>query len=180
MKNLKGSQTEKNLQTAFEGECQVRTKYDYFASQAKKDGYVQISNIFTETAGNEKEHAKLWFKHLNGGKVHPTIENLVSAASGENGEWTEMYKNFAAVARKEGFNEIADQFEGVAKIEKAHEQRYLDLLENIKSEKVFSRKGATIWKCGNCGHLHVGENAPEECPVCHHEKAYFELFVKAY
>ena len=180
MKSLKGTQTEKNLMTAFAGESQARNKYDYFASQAKKDGYVQVGNIFAETALNEKEHAKLWFKHLNGGKVPVTVDNLLAAAKGENEEWTKMYKEFAATARKEGFNEIADQFEGVAKIEKAHEERYRQLLENIQSGKVFARTGATVWKCTNCGALIVSENAPDKCPVCAHEKAYFELFVKNY
>ena len=180
MKKLKGSQTEKNLMTALAGESQARNKYDWFASQAKKDGYVQIANIFSETANNEKEHAKMWYKHLNGGKVGSTEENLLLAAIGENEEWTQMYKEFALVARKEGFNEIADQFEGVAKIEKAHEERYRQLLDNIKSGKVFMRTGATVWKCNNCGHLHVGAGAPETCPVCDHPKAHFEIFVKNY
>lgn len=173
--NLKGSQTEKNLAAAFAGESQARNKYTYFASKAKKEGYEQIAAIFTETADNEKEHAKMWFKYLEGGEVKSTIENLEAAANGENYEWTEMYKEFAEVARKEGFVEIACKFEGVAKVEKEHEERYRKLLDNVKGGKVFIAKDVVIWKCRNCGHIHVGKQAPEICPVCAHPKAYFEL-----
>lgn len=168
---LKGSRTEKNLQIAFAGESQARNKYTYFASKAKKDGYVQIANIFEETANNEKEHAKLWFKALGG--IGDTSENLLAAAEGENYEWTEMYKEFAQVAREEGFDKIAAQFEGVALIEKRHEERYRKLLANIKGGLVFSKDGDTIWECANCGHIHIGKEAPLECPVCAHPQAYF-------
>ncbi|MBO4623746.1 MAG: rubrerythrin family protein [Bacilli bacterium] len=168
---LKGSKTEKNLQIAFAGESQARNKYTYFASKAKKDGYVQIANIFEETANNEKEHAKLWFKALGG--IGDTSENLLAAAEGENYEWTEMYKEFAKVAREEGFDKIAAQFEGVALIEKHHEERYRKLLANIKGGLVFSKDGDTIWECANCGHIHIGKEAPLECPVCAHPQAYF-------
>ena len=168
---LKGSRTEKNLQIAFAGESQARNKYTYFASKAKKDGYVQIANIFEETANNEKEHAKLWFKALGG--ISDTSENLLAAAEGENYEWTEMYKEFAQVAREEGFDKIAAQFEGVALIEKRHEERYRKLLANIKGGLVFSKDGDTIWECANCGHIHIGKEAPLECPVCAHPQAYF-------
>ena len=168
---LKGSKTEKNLQIAFAGESQARNKYTYFASKAKKDGYVQIANIFEETANNEKEHAKLWFKALGG--IGDTSENLLAAAEGENYEWTEMYKEFAKVAREEGFDKIAAQFEGVALIEKRHEERYRKLLANIEGGLVFSKDGDTIWECANCGHIHIGKEAPLECPVCAHPQAYF-------
>ena len=168
---LKGSRTENNLQIAFAGESQARNKYTYFASKAKKDGYVQIANIFEETANNEKEHAKLWFKALGG--IGDTSENLLAAAEGENYEWTEMYKEFAQVAREEGFDKIAAQFEGVALIEKRHEERYRKLLANIKGGLVFSKDGDTIWECANCGHIHIGKEAPLECPVCAHPQAYF-------
>ena len=168
---LKGSKTEKNLQIAFAGESQARNKYTYFASKAKKDGYVQIANIFEETANNEKEHAKLWFKALGG--IGDTSENLLAAAEGENYEWTEMYKEFAKVAREEGFDKIAAQFEGVALIEKRHEERYRKLLANIKGGLVFSKDGDTIWECANCGHIHIGKDAPQVCPVCAHPQAYF-------
>ena len=177
---LKGSQTEKNLAAAFAGESQARNKYTYFASKAKKEGYEQISAIFTETADNEKEHAKMWFKYLEGGEVKSTIENLEEAANGENYEWTEMYKEFAEVARKEGFIEIACKFELVAKIEKEHEERYRELLSKVKGEKVFIAEDVVVWKCRNCGHIHVGKFAPELCPVCAHPKAYFELRAKNY
>ena len=177
---LKGSQTEKNLAAAFAGESQARNKYTYFASKAKKEGFEQIAAIFTETADNEKEHAKMWFKYLEGGKIKSTVENLEAAANGENYEWTEMYKEFAEVARKEGFDEIAEKFEGVAAIEKEHEERYRELLEKVKGNKVFIAKDVVVWKCRNCGHIHVGKEAPEECPVCAHERAYFELRVKNY
>ena len=179
-KSLKGSQTEKNLAFAFAGESQARNKYTYFASKAKKEGYEQIAAIFLETAENEKEHAKLWFKHLSGGEVPSTKKNLLAAAEGEHEEWSEMYKNFAKVALKEGFKEIAYQFEGVAKIEKAHEERYRKLLDNLKTNKVFIAKGVVIWKCRNCGHIHVGKEAPKICPVCRHPQSYFELQAKNY
>lgn len=177
---LKGSQTEKNLQAAFAGESQVRNKYTYFASKAKKEGFEQIAAIFLETAENEKEHAKLWFKYLEGGEVKGTIENLKAAAGGENYEWTEMYKEFAEVARKEGFLEIAAKFEGVAKIEKEHEERYLALLDKVEGKKVFIAEDVVVWKCRNCGHIHVGKEAPQICPVCAHPQAYFELRAKNY
>lgn len=172
---LKGSQTEKNLAFAFAGESQARNKYTYFASKAKKEGYEQIASIFLETADNEKEHAKLWFKYLNGGNVPTTSENLHAAANGENEEWTKMYKEFAEVARKEGFKEIAEAFEGVAKIEKAHEERYRKLLNNLNTNKVFISEDTVIWKCRNCGHIHIGKQAPKLCPVCKHPQSYFEL-----
>ncbi len=175
---LKGSKTEANLWTAFAGESQARNKYTYFASQAKKDGYVQISNIFTETAANEKEHAELWFKLLGG--IGSTSENLKAAAEGENFEWTDMYAGFAVTAREEGFTRIAEMFEGVAKIEKEHEERYLALLENVENQKVFEKEGIVVWKCGNCGHIHIGTSAPEVCPVCSHPQSYFELQSKNY
>ena len=168
MADLKGTKTEANLQAAFAGESQARNKYTYYASQAKKDGYVQIAAIFEETAANEKEHAKLWFKILNGGKVGPTVENLKDAAAGENYEWTDMYATFAKEAREEGFDDIANLFEGVAAIEKEHEERYLKLLANVEGGLVFSRDGDMIWQCSNCGHVCVGKQAPEVCPVCAH------------
>ena len=171
--DLKGTQTEKNLQTAFAGESQARNKYSYFASKARKDGYEQIAAIFEETANNEKEHAKLWFKALGG--IGTTAENLVSAANGENEEWTEMYPEFARVAREEGFVTLALQFEAVAKIEKEHEERYRKLLENVETAQVFAKAGITVWVCRNCGHLHIGEAAPMVCPVCVHPQAYFEV-----
>ena len=171
---LKGSKTEKNLMTAFAGESQARNKYTYYASKARKDGYVQIANIFEETANNEKEHAKMWFKLLNGG-IGSTAENLRDAAAGENYEWTDMYASFAKEAREEGFEEIARQFEGVAAIEKEHEERYLKLLANVEGGLVFSRDEDMIWQCSNCGHVCVGKKAPEVCPVCAHPQSYFEL-----
>ena len=173
MTNLKGTKTEKNLMTAFAGESQARNKYTYYASKAKKEGYVQISKIFEETAANEKEHAKIWFKLFNNG-IGSTIENLKDAANGENYEWTDMYATFAKEAREEGFEEIAKLFEGVAKIEKEHEERYRKLLENINQNTVFKSDIDTIWQCSNCGHTYQGENAPETCPVCAHPQAYFE------
>lgn len=176
---LKGSKTEKNLATAFAGESQARNKYTYFASKAKKDGYEQIAEIFTETANNEKEHAKLWYKILAGG-IGTTEENLLSAAEGENYEWTEMYAQFAKEAREEGFDDIAAQFEGVAAIEKAHEERYRKLLANVKEGIVFSRDGDMIWECGNCGHIHFGKNAPQLCPVCKHPQGYFKIKAENY
>ena len=174
MAELKGSKTEANLMAAFAGESQARNKYTYYASKAKKDGYVQIAALFEETAANEKEHAKIWFKLLNGG-IGSTLDNLKDAAAGENYEWTDMYAGFAKTAREEGFDFIADLFEGVAKIEKEHEARYLKLLENIENGVVFSRDGDTIWQCRNCGHIVIGKNAPETCPVCAHPQAYFEI-----
>ena len=162
---LKGSKTEQNLMTAFAGESQARNKYTYFASKAKKDGYEQIAAIFEETANNEKEHAKLWFKELNGGEISSTLENLYAAAEGENYEWTDMYDEFAKTARAEGFDRIAQLFEGVAEIEKEHEARYRKLIENIEGGLVFSKDGDRIWKCRNCGHICVGSSAPDVCPV---------------
>ena len=172
---LKGSKTEKNLWTAFAGESQARNKYTYYASKARKDGYVQIANIFEETAGNEKEHAKLWFKYLKGGEIPDTIANLKDAAEGENYEWTDMYAQMAKEAREEGFNEIARKFEMVAKIEKEHEERYRKLLKNVEEGLVFSRDGDTIWQCSNCGHIIIGKKAPAVCPVCNHPQSYFEI-----
>ncbi|MBQ8143227.1 MAG: rubrerythrin family protein [Butyricicoccus sp.] len=177
--NLKGTKTEANLQTAFAGESQAHTKYLYYASKAKKDGYVQIANLFTETALNEKEHAKLWFKLLHGG-IPATTENLADAAAGENYEWTDMYATFAKEAREEGFEHIAKLFDGVGAVEKEHEERYRKLLANIEGGIVFSRDGDMLWKCGNCGHIHVGKEAPEVCPVCAHPKAYFEIKAENY
>src|SRR5699024_6099342 len=180
MADLKGTKTEANLQAAFAGESQARNKYTYYASQAKKDGYVQIAAIFEETAANEKEHAKLWFKILNGGKVGPTGENLKDAAAGENYEWTDMYATFAKEAREEGFDDIANLFEGVAAIEKEHEERYLKLLANVEGGLVFSRDGDMIWQWSNCGHVCVGKQAPEVCPVCAHPQAYFQIKANNY
>lgn len=170
---LKGSKTEANLLAAFAGESQARNKYTYFASKAKKDGYVQISKIFEETANNEKEHAKIWFKLLNG--IGSTPENLKAAAEGENYEWTDMYATFAKEAKEEGFDTIAKLFEMVGEIEKEHEQRYLKLLSNVENGLVFSKEGDTIWQCSNCGHVVVGKKAPQVCPVCAHPQAYFEV-----
>ncbi len=180
MKNIKGTKTEQNLQIAFAGESQARNKYTYYASKAKKEGYVQIANIFEETAGNEKEHAKMWFKLLNGGSIKDTISNLKDAAAGENYEWTDMYDTFAKEAREEGFDDIAFLFEEVGKIEKEHEERYLQLLKNIEEGQVFKKGDVVVWKCLNCGHIHVGETAPEVCPVCNHPQSYFELQAKNY
>lgn len=171
--DLKGSKTEANLAYAFAGESQARNKYSYFASRAKKDGYEQIAAIFEETANNEKEHAKLWFKHLGG--IGDTMANLAAAAAGEHEEWTEMYRKFAEEAREEGFIAIAKQFEGVAEIEKHHEERYLKLLDNIKKGEVWEKVGENRWQCRNCGHIYIGEKAPEVCPVCFHPKAYFQI-----
>ena len=171
---LKGSKTEQNLMTAFAGESQARNKYTYWASKAKKDGYEQIAAIFEETANNEKEHAKMWFKLLEGGDIKSTTENLKAAADGENYEWTDMYEGFAKVAKEEGFDHIAYLFTEVAKIEKHHEERYRRLLKNIEDELVFSNDGDTIWICRNCGHVVVGKNAPKVCPVCSHPQSYFE------
>ena len=174
MKELKGTKTEQNLMTAFAGESQARNKYTYYASKAKKDGYEQIAAIFEETANNEKEHAKMWFKLLHGG-IPDTVANLADAAAGENYEWTDMYATFAKEAEEEGFDEIARQFRGVAAIEKTHEERYRKLLANIDGGIVFSRDGDAVWECRNCGHIHIGKMAPEVCPVCAHPKAYFQL-----
>ena len=179
MAELKGSKTEANLWAAFAGESQARNKYTYYASKAKKDGYEQIAALFLETAENEKEHAKIWFKLLHDG-IPSTEVNLADAAAGENYEWTDMYAGFAKEAREEGFHEIAALFEGVAKIEKEHEERYLKLLENIKEGVVFSKDGDAIWKCRNCGHIVIGKQAPEMCPVCSHPKAYFEVKAENY
>ena len=176
----KGTKTEKNLEAAFAGESQARNKYTYFASKAKKDGYEQIAAIFEETAGNEKEHAKMWFKELHGGAVPSTEENLKAAADGENYEWTDMYVEFAKTAREEGFEELAKKFEAVAEIEKHHEERYRKLLKNIEDKKVFSKDGDAIWICRNCGHIVVGKNAPEVCPVCNHPQSYFEIQANNY
>ncbi len=177
---LKGSRTEANLMAAFAGESQARNKYTYYASKAKKEGYEQIAAIFTETADNEKEHAKMWFKLLHDGSVPDTITNLKDAAAGENYEWTDMYAEFAKVAKEEGFDRIAYLFEAVGKIEKEHEERYNKLLKNIEEGKVFECGEIKIWKCRNCGHIHVGLKAPEMCPVCDHPKAYFELKAENY
>ena len=177
---LKGSKTEQNLMTAFAGESQARNKYTYFASKAKKDGYVQIAKIFEETANNEKEHAKLWFKLLCGGEIPDTAENLAAAAEGENYDWTDMYKEFAAVAKEEGFDRIAYLFSAVGEIEKAHEERYRKLLANVKDGLVFSKDGDTIWECANCGHICVGKKAPEVCPVCAHPKSFFAVRAENY
>ena len=178
MKDLAGTKTEKNLQAAFAGESQARNKYTYFASAAKQEGYEQIAAIFEETADNEKAHAKIWFKYLNG--IGDTAANLKAAAAGENYEWTQMYKGFAAEAREEGFTEIAALFEMVANIEKTHDERYQTLLKNLSDGKVFLRDGTCVWRCRNCGHIHVGKNAPEICPVCKHPKAFFQLEVANY
>lgn len=180
MADLKGTKTEANLKTAFAGESEARNKYTYYASKAKKDGYVQIANIFEETAANEKEHAKIWFKLLHGGAIADTMTNLADAAAGELYEWTEMYAEFAKDAREEGFEEIACLFEEVAKIEKEHEERYRKLLANIEGGLVFSRDGDCIWQCANCGHIVIGKEAPEVCPVCNHPKAYFQLKAENY
>ena len=177
---LKGSKTEANLMAAFAGESQARNKYTYFASKAKKDGYEQIAAIFEETANNEKEHAKMWFKELNGGDIPDTKDNLLAAAEGENYEWTDMYEEFAKTAEEEGFTEIAKKFRGVAAIEKHHEERYRKLLKNIEDEVVFSKDGESIWICRNCGHVVVGKKAPEVCPVCAHPKSFFELKAENY
>jgi rubrerythrin len=175
-----GTKTEENLKKALAGESEARNKYTFFASKAKKDGYEQIAAIFTETADNEKEHAKMWYKELHGGAVEDTVTNLEAAADGENYEWTDMYKGFAETAREEGFEELAVKFEEVAMIEKSHEERYRKLLDNVKNERVFSRDGDKIWVCRNCGHIVVGKSAPEVCPVCSHPQAYFEIKAENY
>ncbi|MBO4581234.1 MAG: rubrerythrin family protein [Bacteroidales bacterium] len=179
-KSLKGTKTEKNLEEAFAGESMARNKYTYFASKAKKDGYVQIAALFEETALNEKEHAKIWYKYLHGGAVGSTVDNLTDAADGENLEWTDMYARMAREAREEGFTEIAEKFEMVAAIEKHHEERYRKLLKNINDKTVFSKDGDCIWQCSNCGHIVVGKNAPEECPVCNHPQSYFQVLAENY
>ena len=170
---LKGSKTEQNLRDAFAGETQARSKYDYFASVAKKEGYEQIAAIFQATANNEKEHAKLWFKALKG--IGTTTENLAAAAAGENYEWTDMYDRFAREADEEGFHQLAEQFRGVAAIERSHEERYRALLNNIEMQQVFEKSEETMWECRNCGHLVIGKKAPEVCPVCNHPQSYFEV-----
>ncbi len=175
---LKGSRTEQNLLTAFAGESQARNKYTYFASVAKKEGYEQLAAIFTETANNEKEHAKMWFKAL--GELGTTEENLAAAAAGEHEEWTEMYPKFAEIAKEEGFTQLAYQFAAVAKIEKEHEERYLALLKNVKEGQVFKKDEVVVWQCANCGHIHVAEGAPKMCPVCAHPQAYFQILAKNY
>ena len=180
MKDLKGTKTEKNLQDAFAGESMARNKYSYWASKAKKDGFVQIAAIFEETANNEKEHAKMWFKLLEGGAIKSTPENLEAAAAGENYEWTDMYARMAKEAREEGFNEIAAKFELVAKVEAEHEARYRKLLNNVKKERVFSKDNDVIWQCSNCGHIVIGKKAPQICPVCDHPQAYFQVKAENY
>ena len=178
--NLKGTKTEQNLMAAFAGEAQARTKYSYYASRAKKDGYEQIAAIFQETSDNEKEHAKLWFKLLHDGAVPDTVTNLLDAAAGENSEWTDLYAPMAKEAREEGFEAIAIMMEGVAAVEKEHEERYRKLAENIKNGNVFLKDGELQWKCRNCGHIHTGLEAPEVCPVCAHPQAYFEVRAQNY
>lgn len=180
MKDLKGTKTEKNLLEAFAGESMARNKYSYFASKAKKDGFVQMAAIFEETANNEKEHAKLWYKYLHGGAVPTTEANLEDAANGENYEWTDMYARMAKEAREEGFDEIAAKFEGVAAIEKEHEERYRKLLQNLRDKKVFSKDGDAVWQCANCGHIVIGKDAPGICPVCEHSQAYFQVRAENY
>ena len=178
--NLKGSKTEQNLMTAFAGESQARNKYTYYASKAKKEGYNQIADLFLETANNEKEHAKIWFKLLHDGEIPDTAANLKDAAAGENYEWTDMYATFAKEAKEEGFDKIAYLFEAVGKIEKEHEERYLKLLANVEGKLVFSRDGDAVWQCANCGHIHIGKEAPQVCPVCSHPQAYFQLRAENY
>ncbi len=178
MNKYKGTKTEKNLLEAFAGESQARNKYTYFASKAKKEGYEQISALFLKTADNEKEHAKLWFKELEG--IGDTAKNLVAAAKGENYEWTDMYENFAKDAEAEGFTDLATKFRAVAKIEKSHEERYRALLKNVETAEVFKKANVKVWECRNCGHFHIGEEAPELCPVCAHPKAYFEIHEENY
>lgn len=179
MNEIKGTKTEANLKTAFAGESEARNKYTYYASKAKKEGYEQIAELFLETANNEKEHAKIWFKLLHDG-MPDTQANLLDAAAGEHYEWTDMYANFAKEAKEEGFDRIAWLFEAVSKIEKEHEERYRKLLANIEGGLVFSRDGETIWQCGNCGHIHIGKKAPEKCPVCDHPQSYFRVLAKNY
>ena len=178
MSKYEGTQTEKNLEAAFAGESQATNKYTYYASKAKKDGYVQISNIFAETASNEKEHAKMWFKELNG--IGDTAQNLEAAAEGENYEWTDMYEGFAKTAEEEGFPELAEKFRMVGEIEKHHEERYRALLKNVETSKVFEKSEVKVWECRNCGHIIVGTKAPEVCPVCNHPQSYFEVHAENY
>ena len=180
MNELKGTKTEKNLQEAFAGESQARNKYTYFASKARKEGYEQIADIFEETARNEKEHAKLWFKYLEGGDIKDTASNLAAAAAGENFEWTDMYDRMAKEADEEGFKEIAAKFRMVGAIEKAHEKRYRKLLSNVESETVFSKDGDCIWQCANCGHIVIGKKAPKMCPVCNHPQSFFQIKAENY
>lgn len=177
---FRGTKTEKNLQEAFAGESMARNKYTYFASKAKKDGFVQMAAIFEETANNEKEHAKMWYKLLNGGSISDTEHNLEDAANGENYEWTDMYDRMAREAREEGFEEIARKFEGVAAIEREHEERYRKLLKNLRDRKVFSKDGEAVWQCANCGHIVIGIQAPDVCPVCDHPQAYFQVRAENY
>lgn len=177
--NLEGSKTQANLMAAFAGECQARTKYTYYAEKAKQDGFVQISNLFLETANNEKEHAEIWFKLLHGA-IQDTATNLKDAAAGENYEWTDMYENFAKTAEAEGFPELAMKFRMVGEIEKHHEERYRELLKNVETASVFEKSEVKIWECRNCGHIVVGTNAPEKCPVCNHPQSYFEICAKNY
>lgn len=178
--DLKGSKTEQNLQAAFAGESQARNKYTFYAQKAREEGYQQIANFFEETARNEQEHSRIWFQHLHGDVIPTTSENLKDAAAGENYEWTDMYANFAAVAREEGFTKIAAQMELVAKIEKQHEERYLALLNNVDSETVFAKEDEVVWECEICGHKHVGKTAPQQCPLCGYKQAFFEVDVKNY
>lgn len=180
MKDLKGTKTEANLMAAFAGESQARNKYTYYASKAKKEGYEQIAALFLETANNEKEHAKIWFKLLHGGEMPDTMANLKDAADGENYEWTDMYDRMAKEADEEGFTEIAAKFRGIAEIEKEHEERYRKLLENVQNGEVFKKGSITIWKCRNCGHIVVGTEAPKVCPVCNHPQSYFEVKAENY
>ena len=180
MKELKGTKTEKNLQDAFAGESMARNKYTYFASKARKEGYIQIANIFEETAANEREHAKLWYKELHGGEIADTAANLLDAAEGENYEWTDMYDRMAKEAKEEGFTRIAFLFEQVGKIEKEHEERYRKLLKNVEDKLVFSKDGDAIWQCINCGHIVIGKEAPAKCPVCAHDRAYFQVKAENY
>ena len=177
---LKGSKTEQNLMTAFAGESQATNKYTYYASKAKKEGFVQIGKIFEETAANEREHAKLWFKYLHNNGVPATAQNLLDAAQGENYEWTDMYANFAKTAKEEGFEKLAYLFEAVGKIEKRHEERYRKLLHNVEANEVFKKAGIVMWECANCGHIHIGESAPELCPVCAHPQSYFMIHPENY
>lgn len=177
---LEGSKTQANLMAAFAGECQARTKYTYYAEKARKDGYMQISRLFLDTANNEKEHAEIWFKILHDNQIPATAVNLKDAADGENYEWTDMYKGFAQTAKEEGFTDIARLFEEVGKIEKEHEERYLKLLHNVENGLVFSKDGDAVWKCSNCGHIYIGKEAPLMCPVCKHERAYFEIKAENY
>lgn len=178
MKKYKGTQTEMNLMAAFAGESQARNKYTYFASKAKKDGFEQIAELFLKTADNEKEHAKMWFKELNG--IGDTAQNLEAAADGENYEWTDMYENFAVTAEQEGFPELAEKFRMVGAIEKKHEERFRSLLANVKAMEVFQKSGIAVWECRNCGHIVIGEKAPEVCPVCAHPQSYFEVRAENY